>query len=188
MGCVHPGMAARYASTGASPSPRAICGLPPERSRGVFVGEGFVAEIDFGNTIRRWLINPFRFFAQAFGTDGLPKPDTTTMVGRRIFYSHVDGDGWRNQSEVKLDDRKASAAEVLYDRIATRFSDLPVTAWESGVLTRPLVPGLSFTKALIEPALAGRALCQLAVAVRHAQLMKCHRHHLPLVNALPPSL
>lgn len=94
---------------------------------GGFVAEGYVAEIDFGNTIRRWMINPFRFFARAFDTDALPKPDTTTLVGRRLFYSHVDGDGWRSQSEVKLKDKVVSAAEVLLERVARRYPDMPVT-------------------------------------------------------------
>lgn len=89
--------------------------------------EGFVADIDFGNVIRRWRINPFRFFALAFGTDDLPKPDTTTLVGRRIYYSHVDGDGWRSQSAVRLGERQASSAEVMLERIVARYPDLPVT-------------------------------------------------------------
>jgi len=25
----------------------------------------------------------------------VPKPDTTTLAGRRIYYSHIDGDGWK---------------------------------------------------------------------------------------------
>lgn len=94
---------------------------------GGFVADGYIAELDPGSTIRRWLINPFRFFARAFDTDDLPKPDTTTLVGRRVFYSHVDGDGWRNPSEVKLDGKLASSPEVLMERIARRFPDLPVT-------------------------------------------------------------
>lgn len=94
---------------------------------GGFVAGGYVAEVDFGNTIRRWRVNPFRFFARAFGVEAAPKPDTTTLVGRRIFYSHVDGDGWRSQSEVQLAEKPASAAEVLLDRVVTRYPDLPVT-------------------------------------------------------------
>lgn len=94
---------------------------------GGFAADGYVADIDFGNVIRRWRIDPFRFFARAFGTDGLPKPDTTTLVGRRIFYSHVDGDGWRNKSEVLLDGKPASAAQVMLDRIVRQYPDLPVS-------------------------------------------------------------
>ena len=48
----------------------------------------------------QWFVNPFEFFRVALGTDDLPKPDATTLSGRRIFYSHVDGDGWRNLTEV----------------------------------------------------------------------------------------
>lgn len=94
---------------------------------GGFVADGYVAEIDFGNTIRRWRVNPFRFFARAFGVESTPKPDATTLVGRRIFYSHVDGDGWRSQSEVLLGEKPASAAEVLLERVVKRYPDLPVT-------------------------------------------------------------
>jgi hypothetical protein len=44
----------------------------------------------------RWLINPFEFFKDTFADEEMPVPDTTTIVGRRIYYSHIDGDGWRS--------------------------------------------------------------------------------------------
>ena len=94
---------------------------------GGFVAPAYAAQIDPPSNIRRWLVNPFEFFRLAFATDDLPKPDTTTLVGRRIFYSHVDGDGWRSVSEVKLDEKPASAAEVLLDRVVKKFPELPVT-------------------------------------------------------------
>ena len=50
---------------------------------------------------RQWYINPFELFREAFQTDALPKPDTTTLSGRRIYYSHVDGDGWRNVTQIE---------------------------------------------------------------------------------------
>ncbi|WP_281684126.1 polysaccharide deacetylase family protein [Thalassobaculum salexigens] len=94
---------------------------------GGFVAPFFAAEMDPPSNIRRWLIDPFAFFRLAFATDDLPKPDTTTLAGRRIYYSHVDGDGWRSISEVKIDDEPASAARVLLERVVERFPDLPVT-------------------------------------------------------------
>ena len=94
---------------------------------GGFIAPFFAAEIDPPSNIRRWLVNPFEFFRLAFATDDLPKPDTTTLAGRRIFYSHVDGDGWRSISEVRIDDAPASAARVLLERVVKPFSDLPVT-------------------------------------------------------------
>ncbi len=77
---------------------------------------------------RRWYVNPFVFFRRAFATSTLPKPDTTTLSGRRIFYSHVDGDGWRNITEVpQYRQRHALSAEVILDEVIRAFPDLPVT-------------------------------------------------------------
>ena len=111
-----------------------IAGTRPARSdlivtgpHGGFVAPSYAAQIDPPSNIRRWLVNPFEFFRLAFATDDLPKPDTTTLVGRRIYYSHVDGDGWRSVSEVKLDDKPASAAKVLLERVVKEFPELPVT-------------------------------------------------------------
>ncbi|MDF1791062.1 MAG: hypothetical protein P1U88_04085 [Thalassobaculaceae bacterium] len=94
---------------------------------GGIVAPFFAAEVDPGSSIRRWIINPFEYFRIAFATDDLPKPDTTTLVGRRMFYSHVDGDGWRSLSEVKIDEETVSAARVLLERVVKRYPDLPVT-------------------------------------------------------------
>ena len=76
----------------------------------------------------QWVINPLEFFRLAFATDDLPKPDVTTLSGRRIYYSHVDGDGWNNLSEIKNAKGEAmTAAEVIRDQIVAPFPDLPVT-------------------------------------------------------------
>ena len=91
------------------------------------VAPGYTAEYEPGDNIRRWRINPFAFFRKAYAIDGLPAPDTTTLAGRRIFFSHIDGDGWRSVSEVAVDERSASAAEVLYHRVIRPLSHLPVT-------------------------------------------------------------
>ena len=52
--------------------------------------------------LRQWFINPFQFLREVFQDEYLPKPDTTTLFGKRIFYSHLDGDGWNNLSQVCL--------------------------------------------------------------------------------------
>ncbi len=83
---------------------------------------------------RRWIIDPFEFFRLAFGTDDLPKPDVTTLVGRRIYYSQIDGDGWRNASLAAGAPLGATTGEVLPRSIETLinetirpYPDLPVT-------------------------------------------------------------
>ena len=76
----------------------------------------------------QWRVNPFEFFRRAFSTDELPKPDTTTISGRRIFYSHIDGDGWRNGSEIPAYvEERAYASEVILREVLERFDDLPVS-------------------------------------------------------------
>jgi polysaccharide biosynthesis protein PelA len=77
---------------------------------------------------RQWYLNPFEFFREAYVTDRVPKLDTNTLSGRRIFYSHIDGDGWRNLSEVPAyKNRHVMAAEVVLKEVIQNFSDLPIT-------------------------------------------------------------
>ncbi|MDP2599164.1 MAG: hypothetical protein Q8P84_00315 [Deltaproteobacteria bacterium] len=72
-----------------------------------------------------WRINPFRFFEEAFGTKGLPRPDTTTRNGSRIFYTHIDGDGVVNLSHI---DWKSFSGEIILKEILEKMPHLPVTA------------------------------------------------------------
>ena len=58
----------------------------------------------------------------------LEQADTTTLVGRRIYYSNIDGDGWRNQSQIRTYmQRRAMSAEVVLKEAVEAFPDLPVT-------------------------------------------------------------
>ncbi len=77
---------------------------------------------------RQWILDPFEFLRQAFATDELPKPDTTTLVGRRIYYSHIDGDGWRNVSLVdEYAESRVLSARVVLEELIRPYPDLPVT-------------------------------------------------------------
>jgi len=76
----------------------------------------------------QWYLDPFEFFRKAFATDDLPKPDTTTLSGRRMYYSHIDGDGWRNITEIEdYHDTRDLSAEVVFKEALKPFPDLPVT-------------------------------------------------------------
>ncbi len=78
--------------------------------------------------LKAWYLNPFRYFRLAFATQGMPKPDITTMSGRRLYYSHIDGDGWRNLAhQAEFRKEGLNAAEVIYREIFLRYVDLPVT-------------------------------------------------------------
>lgn len=75
-----------------------------------------------------WYINPFEFFRAALETDSVPKADTTTLVGRHIYYSHIDGDGWHNVSSAEdYRGKQKTSAEVHYEQILLKYPDLPVT-------------------------------------------------------------
>lgn len=37
----------------------------------------------------QWRVDPFRFFTAALGLDGAPRPDVTTLNGRRVFYAEA---------------------------------------------------------------------------------------------------
>ncbi len=95
---------------------------------GGWVADGYTHFASYQQDRFQWYLNPFEFLRLAFATDGLPKLDTTTLGGRRIYYSHIDGDGWRNVTEVPAYERgKTSSAEVVYREAIEPFSDLPVT-------------------------------------------------------------
>lgn len=73
----------------------------------------------------RWRLDPFAFFEAAYQLQGRPRPDTTTVNGRRLYFSHVDGDGFFNLSE--SDPRKWSG-EIFLDEIFRKYPQSPFTA------------------------------------------------------------
>jgi hypothetical protein len=95
---------------------------------GGMVAGDLVHRGDYTTPIKQLYINPFEYLRRAFATDEVPKADTTTLVGRRIYYSHIDGDGWRNVTQVKeYAQRRAMSAEVVMREAIEAFPDLPVT-------------------------------------------------------------
>jgi hypothetical protein len=88
----------------------------------------FSSNIRYGDEVNQWRINPMEFFRQAFATDDLPKPDTTTIAGRRIYYSHIDGDGWNNRTQLEEFNKKpVLSSQVILDKAIKPYPDLPVT-------------------------------------------------------------
>ena len=65
-----------------------------------------------------WRVDPFLFYKKAFGLNDEPAFDTTTLNGNRIFFSHIDGDGLLNVSEVRY---QALSGEIIRDRILRRY-------------------------------------------------------------------
>ena len=66
---------------------------------GYIVQEAYIAEIDKENI---WVTNPFAFFKQTLRLEKLPVADPTTENGKRLLFSHIDGDGIMNRVEGKF--------------------------------------------------------------------------------------
>ncbi|HEY3598861.1 MAG TPA: sugar ABC transporter [Paraburkholderia sp.] len=71
----------------------------------------------------RWAIQPIRFLAAALRLPPMPAPSVTTENGRRLFMTHVDGDGFASRVEFPGADY---SGEALYEQIFTRYK-VPMT-------------------------------------------------------------
>lgn len=74
----------------------------------------------------QWRLDPYVFFAKAFGLDDGPKLDLATAMGRRIFFTSIDGDGMSNRVQPGPKTGRM-AGEVVRDDFIKKY-DLPVTA------------------------------------------------------------
>ncbi len=54
-----------------------------------------------GQGLERWMLNPLTFMRDALKLPDMPIPDVTTENGKRLFFAHVDGDGFPSLAEVK---------------------------------------------------------------------------------------
>ncbi len=96
--------------------------------KGGWVASGYAYFHNEATDTIQWYLNPFEFFRRALATDDLPKPDTTTLAGRRIFFSHIDGDGWNNLTEIHPYRNKGIlSAEIVKREIIEAYAGLPVT-------------------------------------------------------------
>ncbi|WP_417519561.1 polysaccharide deacetylase family protein [Minwuia sp.] len=76
----------------------------------------------------QWYVDPFRLFERVFGAVPRPVPDVTTLSGRRMYFSHIDGDGWRNVSLVSgYKKQQAYSARVVMEKAIIPYPDLPIT-------------------------------------------------------------
>lgn len=97
-------------------------------SNGGFAVDSLMIGINPETSLARWHTNPFYFLKHVFETQTLPKPDTTTLNGKRIYFSHIDGDGWQNISNVKeFEGKLITCAEVILKKVIHHYTDLPIT-------------------------------------------------------------
>lgn len=90
----------------------------------------YFIKINYETNIARWICNPFMIISKIFDTSKTPKPDTTTLNGRRIYFSHIDGDGWQSMSLVgrkRGEEFTKTCADMILEKAILPFPDLPVT-------------------------------------------------------------
>jgi polysaccharide biosynthesis protein PelA len=108
---------------------------------GGFILNPFVLIEIPGTEQTRWIVDPFTFLTSALGLKPLPAPDVTTENGRRLFFSHVDGDGFPSLAEFA---GSPPAAEVMLKEIIERYQvPTTVSIIESEISPDGLYPKLS---------------------------------------------
>ncbi len=70
-----------------------------------------------------WYFNPFLFIREALGLKNHLIPDLTTLNGQRIYFSHIDGDGFVSIADL---DRKSTCATTWLKEIAPK-NPLPIS-------------------------------------------------------------
>jgi len=97
-------------------------------SRGGYAANGYFVYEEPGTGRTKWIIDPFAFFQKAFGAELMPIPDVTTLSGRRLWFSHIDGDGWNNMTYIEsYRDKPTIAAAVVLRELVAPYPDLPVS-------------------------------------------------------------
>ena len=125
---VHPGKTKSYLKAMRSEQKEKLADIVTIGPNGAYVAPGYDRSVSSDERKKHWFLNPFQFFRLAFSSDSVPKPDTTTLSGRRIYYSHIDGDGWKSQTLVpKYRRDKKLSTEVILKEILLKYPNLPVT-------------------------------------------------------------
>ncbi|OYD75728.1 UNVERIFIED_ORG: hypothetical protein BDU10_0779 [Burkholderia sp. CF145] len=89
----------------------------------------------------RWAIQPIEFLRQALRLQPMPSPSVTTENGRRLFMSHVDGDGFASRAEFPGADY---SGEALFQQIFTRYKvPMTLSVIEGEVGPKGLYPQIS---------------------------------------------
>ncbi|HEU5046403.1 MAG TPA: hypothetical protein VFT64_01015 [Rickettsiales bacterium] len=108
-------------------------------ANGGFIAQGYAiytdAKIEQGKEkiVQEWIVNPFRFLREALNPAITPIPDNTTMDGKRIFYAHIDGDGWNNISEIEpYHANNSISSDVIYKEILKGY---PQFGFSVGVIS-----------------------------------------------------
>lgn len=91
----------------------------------------------------RWAIQPIAFLKQALMLPDMPVPDLTSENGRRLMFTHVDGDGFASQAEFSSA-RGQYSGQVLNEQIFSRYPiPMSVSVIEGEISAAGLYPQLA---------------------------------------------
>lgn len=94
-----------------------------------------------GTEFARWVIDPFAFLKASLDLPPIPVPDITTENGRRLFFSHIDGDGFPSLAE--LPGSPVSAQVLLTDVLEKYRVPTTMSVIEAETAAHGLFPKLS---------------------------------------------
>ena len=100
---------------------------------GYAVEDAFMFSINNDNI---WVVDPFKLFKEALGLEDLIVPDVTTENGRRLLFTHIDGDGIMNRVE---GDFGYYSGDVILNKILKVYkiphsvSVIGAEIWENGL-------------------------------------------------------
>lgn len=82
---------------------------------GYAIGGAYMLRMNKDNL---WVVNPFEFFKEALRLQELLVPDVTTQNGKRLLFSHIDGDGIMNRVE---GDAEHFSGDVILEQILKKY-------------------------------------------------------------------
>lgn len=79
-----------------------------------------------GRDYEAYLADPFRFLEAAFEWQDMPRVEANVLHGKRVFFSHIDGDGFNSFA---YDRPSKICGEIVYEDILKdeRYAELPHT-------------------------------------------------------------
>lgn len=75
-----------------------------------------------------WYFDPVKFFEIAFDAQELPKPDVTTLAGKRVYIAACHGDSWITETQIEKYRKSAViSSQIILDQVIKVNPDLPMT-------------------------------------------------------------
>ena len=65
-----------------------------------------------------WIADPFKLFTDTLRLQTIPAPDVTTRYGRRIFFTHIDGDGMVSKVEFNP---QLFSGDIIYEEVLKHY-------------------------------------------------------------------